>query len=337
MSVIRQDPTTKEWVILATERAKRPHESPADPALTSDTATHRECPFCPGNERMTPGEIWRLPRSDAGPWQVRVVPNKFAAVTPLGDVTRREHDPLFLEMDGVGFHEVIIETPYHDRPLARMSADEVERILDAYQRRYLALQEDPRIRYIILFKNHGERAGTSLDHPHSQLIATPIAPVLLRRKYQVATAHFDDTGRCLYHDIVEAERRIKTRIIMETDRFVVFHPFASHAPFETWIVPTRFQPSFGELTDEDRRELAEVLRRVIRALDRLLAHPAFNYVVHSAPAENATTPYYLWHIQILPRVATIAGFELGSGIFVTTMAPEDSAPAMREVLLTLQD
>lgn len=332
MSVIRQDPTTKEWVILASERSKRPHD--ATGRSVPGAAHHHEvsCPFCPGNEQMTPGEIWRVPADQRAPWLVRVVPNKFAALTPRDNLTRRDEQALFREMDGVGFHEVIIETPQHDRFLALMSVKEVERILLAYQLRYLDLEQDPRIRYIILFKNHGERAGTSLDHPHSQIVATPIAPVLLRRKYQVAMAHYDDTGRCLYRDIVEAELRIKTRLIVETDRYVVFHPFASRAPFETWIVPKSRQPSFGELTAEDRRDLALVLLQVLRALDRLLGSPAFNYVVHSAPAEDADRPYYLWHIQILPRVATIAGFELGSGIFVTTMLPEESAASMRGVL-----
>ena len=154
--------------------------------------------------------------------------------------------------------------------------------------------------------------------------------MLLRRKYEVAVAHYDDTGRCLYCDIAEEERRAKSRVVLETDQFLVFHPFASRVPFETWIMPTRHQPSFGQVSDEDLHDLAPVLRRTLRALHDRLGDPDFNYIIHSAPAEDENKDYYLWHIQILPRLTTIAGFELGSGIYISTMLPEQSAAVIRE-------
>ena len=330
MSVIRQDPTTKEWVIIATERAKRPDQFKREHGPTDLPPWQGSCPFCPGNEMLTPQEILRLPGKEDGSWDVRIIPNKFAALYGPGEATRREEGPLFREMDGVGSHEVIIETPIHNQRMGLMSDHEVERILKACQMRYSILERDPRIKSIIIFKNHGEHAGTSLEHPHTQLVATPVAPMLMRRKYDVAISHYDDTGRCLFCDLVTAELEAKARILFETDGFVVFHPYASRLPFETWITPRRMQSSFGQVTSDDLRELAAVLRRTLRGLDAALNNPHFNFVIHSAPAGDHQQDYYLWHIQILPRLTTIAGFELGSGIFINTMLPEESAKYLRK-------
>lgn len=330
MSIIRQDPTTKEWVIIAAERKRRPHEFAKRATAQPVSQEEANCPFCPGREASTPKESFRIPASKGTGWVVRVTSNKFPALGQTGLLERREAGPLFREMDGVGMHEVIVETPFHDRILPLMTDQELADVLIAYQARYKALREDPRLKYIIVFKNHGETAGTSLSHPHSQLVATPVPPMLLRRKYEVAVAHYDDTGRCLYCDVAEEERQAKHRVVLETDRFLVFHPFASRVPFETWVMPKRHQPSFGQVSEEDLRELALVLRRTLRVLYDLLGNPDFNYIIHSAPIEDENKDYYLWHIQILPRLNTIAGFELGSGIYITTMLPEESAAAMRD-------
>lgn len=330
MSVIRQDPTTKEWVIIATERAKRPDQFQREVHSATLPPYQPSCPFCPGHEGETPPEHFRLPAHTQGQWEVRVVPNKFSALAGGGEATRREHGPLFREMDGVGAHDVIIETPLHNQRMALMSDQEVERILTACHMRFCTLEQDPRIKSIIIFKNHGERAGTSLEHPHMQLVATPVAPLLMRRKYEVAIAHYDDTGRCLYCDVVAAELDAKVRMLFETDGFVVFHPFASRLPFETWIAPRRMQSSFGKVSPQDLGELASVLRRTLHGLDAALHNPHFNLVIHSAPAGDHQQDYYLWHIQILPRLTTIAGFELGSGIFINTILPEESAAFLRK-------
>lgn len=330
MSIIRQDPTTKEWVIIAAERKTRPHEynqKARPPSLSNQTGP---CPFCPGHEAMTPEEVFRMAGPQGTDWAVRVTSNKFPALGVMGRLERREAGPLFREMDGVGVHEVIIETPSHERLLPLMTDSEVADILKTYQARYRSLREDPRLKYIIIFKNHGEAAGTSLVHSHSQLVATPVPPILLRRKYEVAVSHYDDTGRCLYCDVAEEERKAGMRVVLDTDRFLVFHPFASRVPFETWITPKQHQPSFGQLSAEDLVELASVLRKALRALHDQLGNPDFNYIVHSAPIDDESKDYYLWHIQILPRLAAIAGFELGSGIYITTMLPEESAAAMRQ-------
>lgn len=332
MSILRQDPTTQEWVIMATDRAKRPHDVGKGAAPRVSAPREESCPFCPGNEGRTPPEVLRIPDGQGTGWAVRVMSNRFAALEGSGEPRHREEGPLFREMNGVGYHEVIVETPGHDRIMPLMTDAEVEQILHAHQARYRALREDPRVQYIIIFKNHGERAGTSLEHPHSQPVAAPIAPMQMRRKYEVAISHYDDTGRCLYCDLVKAEVEARKRLILETDRFVVFHPFASRVPFETWIAPKLHQPSFGRVSREDLAALARVLRGTLAALSNGLGNPAFNYILHTAPIEDETKHYYLWHIQILPRVSTIAGFELGSGIYITTVIPEESAAVIRELM-----
>jgi len=332
MSVIRQDATTKAWVIIASERAKRPHDFRRAMPARASPEHEASCPFCPGHEMSTPPEVWRLSGPQGSGWAVRVIPNKFAALAGASEPQRREAGPLFREMDGVGAHEVIIETPVHSQVMPLMTDAEIERVLQAYQARFQALRGDPRVRYIIIFKNYGEQAGTSLEHPHSQLVATPIAPLRVRCTYEVAIRYYDDTGRCLYTDLVEAELEAGVRVVQETADFVVFHPFASHVPFETWIAPKRHQSSFGQVARDELAALAPALRETLQALYDALGNPDFNYIVHSAPIEDDSKHYYLWHIQILPRVTTIAGFELGSGMFTTTMFPEASAAFMRKVI-----
>ena len=318
MSTIRQDPTTKEWVIVATNRSHRPHD--VEP-----------CPFCLGHEARTPLELFRIPDGRGG-WRVRVVANSFPALTPADQVSRHEIGPLFREMAGVGHHEVIVETPVHDRIMAFMSDEEVALVLRAVQARHQALRSDPKVRYILIFKNHGENAGTSIAHPHCQIVATPVAPLHVRQKYAIATGYYDDTGRCLYCDVLEAEIAAGARVVLERPGFTVIQPFASQVPFETWIMPRRHQASFGQVSDPDIAALAPVVRTTLRALHDALGDPHFNLIIHSAPVEDEDEPYYLWHIQILPRVGTFAGFELGSGMRLTSASPEESAAALRSVV-----
>ncbi len=207
MPELRQDPTTKDWIILATERAKRPHDFRSPAARAAQPAFDEHCPFCPGHETSTPPAVLAYPDSGAARWSVRVVPNKFAALVPEGSTERRVAHDFFREMDGVGHHEVIIETPVHNRFIRSMEPQEVEAFLRAYRERYLALRADPRVKLILIFKNHGEAAGTSLLHPHSQLVATPVVPSYIRRKYDEAMRYCESTGHCLYCDLLEAERR----------------------------------------------------------------------------------------------------------------------------------
>ncbi|MFC1989813.1 galactose-1-phosphate uridylyltransferase [Chloroflexota bacterium] len=331
MSEIRQDPTTKEWVIIASERRKRPSDfihkvsRPEKPPFVSS------CPFCPGNESMTPPAVLSYPDSNTGSWQIRVFTNRFPAVTPEGSTTRQIEHGCFLSMEGVGCHEVIVETPVHNKPLALMNDLEVAEVLRAYRQRYDAMAQTPNIKSIIVFKNHGLAAGTSLEHPHSQLVATAIVPRHMRMQYEVAISYYDDNGRCLYSDLTDRELGVGTRIVMETERFVVFHPFASHRPFETWIMPKANQASFSQASGEDIQHLAQVLRIILLKLYRGLDNPDFNLVIDSAPVGEERADFYQWHVRIIPRISEAAGFEIGSGIFINTALPEETSQFMRDL------
>jgi UDPglucose--hexose-1-phosphate uridylyltransferase len=334
MSEMRQDPTTKEWVIIAAERSRRPDEF-RQQSKRERKSYSVTCPFCLGNEHFTPLETFAI-RDSGSPntpgWRIRVVPNKFAALSPQVIPRRSDDGLLFRGMEGFGYHEVIIETPHHDRDLPLMSEDEILNILETYRHRYKLLREDERVKLIVIFRNYGERAGTSLLHPHSQLVAVPVIPFHTRQKYEEATRHYDDTGRCLYCDLRNAEREYGKRVVLETGHWLVFHPFASQAPFETWIVPKRHASCFASMTNAELPELASVLRRILHGLHTLLNDPDFNMIIHTAPVEDENTPYFVWHIEIYPRLTTPAGFELGSGIFINVAAPEETAHLLREIV-----
>jgi len=330
MSELRRDPTTLEWVIIADERATRPHELvravTEPPALEFDD----RCPFCPGHEHMTPPEVLTqvLPGSERS-WDLRVVPNRYPALRP--DAPFEEGgDEFFPRFSGAGAHEVVIDTPIHNRELALMEDREVEGVLQVYQQRYNALKTDPLVKLVIIFKNKGAVAGTSLAHPHSQIVATPMEPPLVRRRYNVARTYYAGCGRCLYCDIVEKERAEGLRVVMETECFVAFHPFASRWPFETWILPKNHCSSFGDAPAEELQDLAPLLRSLLGALQRKLGDPDYNLVVHSAPTSNSVKPYYQWHFQIVPRLTTAAGFEIGSGMHINTALPEETAAFIRD-------
>ena len=330
MPEIRQDPTTKEWVIIASNRVKRPRDFIKNQPKRSLPPYEPSCPFCRGNEYLSPEEILRYPAEEGSGWRVRVVANKYPALVPQGQTHQREEGGFFTKMNGVGAHDVIVETPLHNRPIPLMEDDEVAELLTVYRERYNQLSRDPKVRLITIFKNHGEAAGTSLIHPHSQLVATPVVSAELRRQFEVATAYHDDTGRCLYQDIIDHELRIGERIVMETEEFVVFHPFASRMPFETWIMPKKGQASFGKVPTKNLACLAQVLRITLLKLYQSLNDPDFNYAIHTAPIGDENKDYYLWHIRIVPRLTSIAGFEIGSGgMYINTALPEETADFMR--------
>ena len=278
----------------------------------------------------TPREILLYPGEEAQGWRVRGFANRFAALRPEGSTVRRQDECFFLNMDGMGVHEVLVETPLHNKPLALMEDSGVEDVLHAYQEKYNALSRMSFVNLVIVFKNQGPSAGTSLEHPHSQIVATPVVPKHIRMKYEVAIRYYDNTGRCLYSDLTEHELKTGRRVVMETERLVVFHPFASHQPFETWIVPRIHRASFGNASTEEAENLAHVLRIVLLKLYRGLSNPDFNYVIDTAPVGDENKNYYLWHLRIIPRLTQVAGFEIGSGINVNTALPEETAQFMRE-------
>jgi UDPglucose--hexose-1-phosphate uridylyltransferase len=328
MSVLRQDPTTNEWVIVAPTRALRPH---SEHVHGRPVVPERDpgCPFCPGNEHQTPPQVVRVPRD--GPWEQRVVPNRYPALEG-GGTTERSGDGGARQMAGVGFHEVVVESPMHDERMDEMSIERISAVIALWQERYRVLKAAPSVKAVIVFKNFGERAGTSLVHPHSQILATPVFPPEQLHRYAVATRYFDDTGHCVYVDLLERERRARQRVVLETDDFLAMAPFASALPFETWIAPRRHETSFDRLDPERIPALGTVLG----ALRRSAGDPDYNLVLQSAPALEEQKPFFLWHLRLLPRISTPAGFELATGMSINTVAPEDAASLLRQAMARAQ-
>lgn len=327
MPEIRHNIVTREWVIIATERAKRPEEfAVADRHRAAPAARAADCPFCPGNESQTPPETYRVERG--GAWQVRVVPNKFAALDASAELTRR-HDGLKRTISGAGIHEVIVETPDHDRTLALLSEAEFAGVMDTYQRRYNAITADPRVAHATLFKNHGVRAGTSLEHPHSQIVGTPIIPPQVRDRMENALRFFDETGECIFCSVMADELLDGTRIVAQSNDFVAFIPFAALTPFHLWIYPLHHTASFSDVPRGQLEDLARLLRTVLRKIYFGLKNPDYNLSIRTPPREARGLRYYHWYLSVIPRVTRIAGFELGSGMFINTALPEKSAEFLR--------
>jgi UDPglucose--hexose-1-phosphate uridylyltransferase len=332
MPELRRDPITGDWVVIASERAKRPSDFAARPRTSESEDTSR-CPFCPGNEAMTPPEIvaFRHPgsqRNGTG-WWLRVVPNKFPALAVEGDLNKTGFG-MYDWMNGVGAHEVIIETPDHTRPFAFLETRQIEDVLWAYRARYLDLKKDPRLKYILLFRNHGRVAGASLSHPHSQLIATPMVPGEVMAEMAGMKRYESYRDRCAYCDIVNQERNEGSRLVTENEHFIAFEPYASKYPFETWVLPKRHGPSFASITPEEQTGFAAILSEALRRLYVVLDDPPYNFNLHTAPCDSDDRPDFHWHLEISPRLTIAAGFEMGTGIYINVTPPEVAAGYLRE-------
>ncbi|MBI3667304.1 MAG: galactose-1-phosphate uridylyltransferase [Acidobacteria bacterium] len=334
MPELRKDPIVGRWVIIATDRAKRPSDFLREPVTTT---SGRFCPFCEGNEDKTPPEIlgWRqngLGKDQRG-WSLRVVPNKFPALGIEGELAR-QGEGLFDKMNGVGAHEVIIETPLHNMTLAQLPEKRVEDVLWAYRDRMLDLKKDKRFRYILTFKNHGEAAGASLEHTHSQLIALPVVPIYVREEVEGAKLYFNFKERCIFCDIIRQESVSNARVIQETEHFLVLAPYAPRFPFETWVLPKQHEASFENSQSHVFENLAKVLKQLLQKLDQVLEYPPYNYVLHTSPLTENTQDYYHWHLEVMPKLTKVAGFEWGSGFYINPTPPEESARFLREASLT---
>ena len=328
MPELRQNILTREWVIIATERAKRPEDFGKKKEGKVIPAYSPQCPFCPGNERLTPPQTYVVPNT--GGWRIRVTPNKFAAVSYEGEL-RRTVKGIRRTITGVGVHEVIVETPEHNRPAALLDDVQVELLVETYLNRFSFASKDPRVEQVTIFKNHGEAAGTSLEHPHSQIIGTPIITGQLRDRLINALKHFDEYGECIFCHVMEQELKDRTRIVLETEHFVTFVQYAALTPFSMLIMPRRHMACFAEINDSEAADLARNLRRTLLKLYHGLHDPDFNYTIRTAPIENRGVKYYHWYLSIIPRLTKVAGFELGSGMFVNVSLPEENARFLREV------
>lgn len=330
MPELRQNPATKEWVIIATERAKRPEDfAEVESREMERVDISPDCPFCPGNEKNTPPEELSY-LNDAGEWRLRVVPNKFAALVPVGEAVREQDQGFFRSMNGVGKHEVIIETPSHWKSFGDISDTRAAEIVRAYYERFMVLSSDERFKLVKIFRNCGSRAGTSLEHPHSQIVATPVVPLHIRHRIEAAIRYYDDHGICVFCKMIEMEMAEKDRIIMEEDGYLAFSPFASRTPFETWVLPKKHMATFGETSMTGLKSFGRMLNRIIGRINERLDYPAYNMVIRTAPSGEEGEEYYHWHAQIIPRLTTPAGFELGTGVYINTSLPEDTAAFLRE-------
>ena len=312
MPDLRQDPITGRWVIIATDRSKRPNDYSPHPVSLEEP---RNCPFCEGNEKKTPPEVFSC-RARGNPnepgWTVRVVPNKFPALRLQGTPEQAIHG-LYHSMNGVGAHEVIVESPEHKATFATLSSIDVANVFFAFRHRMLEFRRDPRIRYAMLFKNHGESAGASLEHTHSQLIALPVVPKQVEEEVSGSLRHFETTGRCIFCEMERTEREDGQRVVFESEHFLAICPYAPRFPFETWILPRVHASHFENSQKDVIDDLGGVMRKLVGKLEKTLDRPAYNAVIHTGPLQGPMRHYH-WHIEVVARLTRVAGFEWGSDL-----------------------
>ncbi len=330
MAELRQNMVTKEWVIIADERAKRPDdyiESHQQAITETQTLYDPDCPFCPKNEELDL-EIECFPAK--GAWQTRAVHNRYPALSKDGNLSRT-FKGVHRKISGVGHHEVVVENPRHNTTLALMSPEEIKLLLETFYHRGWSIRKDSRIEQIIYFKNHGERAGASLKHPHSQIIGLPVVPNNIRNRIDVTRRYFDDTGDCAYCTMMQDELKSQERLVAVNDHFVAFVLYAAPSPFHMWILPRNHSVSFLYSQSEELDDLAKMLRDVLRRLYIGLRDPAYNLIIRTAPVKEISNDYTHWYVTVVPRLSRTAGFELGSGIFINPAIPKESAAFLRRV------
>ena len=340
MPELRKDPVIGRWVIIATERAKRPDQFGVQPQEPEE----KVCPFCEGNESQTPPEIYSIrqkntPKNTPG-WDLRVVPSISPFLRIEGDLDRRGKGVYDL-MNGVGAHEIIIETNQHIANMSDLSEDQISKVLACYSDRITDLEKDKRFKYALLFKNYSWASGAgTIKHSRSQLIATPVTPKRVKEELVGAKQYYDYHERCVFCDLIRQELEDKSRVVLDIDGFVAVTPFASRFPLEVWVLPKKHACDFTTLDPSSRLSLASVMKRVLAKLKKGLNDPAYNYVLHTAPFRREKLGYWKsidydfhWHIEIMPRLTRVAGFEWGTGFYICPLPPEDAAGFLREINL----
>lgn len=340
MSTLRKDPVSGGWVIMAREHIPRP---PAlEPASEGESTSEANCPFCEGNERMTPPEIWADRSGGAAKnsrgWSVRVIPNKFALLRIEGEVTR-SGEGIYDMVNGVGAHEVVIESPRHNARMSRYSQGRMESVVRTWRDRMSDLYRDQRFRYVQIFRNYGQMAGSKIFHAHSQIMALPITPRWIADEMRNTHEYYDYKERCLFCDIIQQELKANTRVVSVNEGFIALEPFAARFPFETWILPRRHSHDFQFLSDGEIPALAAVMKQSLAAIEQALQNPAFNLVIHTAPMAKpsetgamSSSRQYHWHVEIIPRLTMVAGFEWGTGFHVNPTLPEEAAAFLKQVI-----
>jgi UDPglucose--hexose-1-phosphate uridylyltransferase len=332
MSELRRDPIGGRWVIVNTDHPRAPQDYEHDEPHTGKATV---CPFCYGNEGLTPPEIIAVRDSgtaaNTSGWQVRVVPNKFPALQIEGELNRSGVG-LYDMSNGVGAHEVIIETPYHNKDLSDLLIPELTDIIHLYCQRSLDLERDRRFKYILIFKNYGAAAGASLEHPHTQMIALPMVPKNVKEEITGAQNYFEYRERCIFCDIIRQELSDKERIILENKNFFAFCPFVSRFPFEIWIMPKKHTSYFCQTPYEEIPDFVVILKAIVAKVKKIFGDTAYNFMIHTSPinSDGTSLDSYHWHLEFMPKLTRVAGFEWGTGFYVVPTPPEVAAKYLRE-------
>lgn len=335
-SQLRYDIISKDWVVIATGRAKKP-ETFKKEKRTDHCLSRSKCPFCNLEGQEVPtliynkGEKIEYKKGDKFPeqWTTIVIPNKFPAVVPFGKLDQHIEGKLYSTLNAVGFHEVVV-TSSHTKQIAEFSTSQIKEVMDVYQQRYLTLKKAKFVNYISVFHNHGREAGASICHPHSQVLTTPLVDASLNRTLATSESYFKETGKCIYCKMNRWEARAKTRIVFENKSFLVICPFASKVAFEMIISPKKHLSRFEDATEEEKMDLAEVFREAMSRLYRGLGDPAYNFYLHTAPCDGRDYAHYHWHWTIMPKTSIPAGFEFGTGIEISVIEPEKAAEYLRK-------
>ncbi|MFH1768860.1 MAG: galactose-1-phosphate uridylyltransferase [Candidatus Omnitrophota bacterium] len=330
MPELRKDPIVERWVVVNTDEPVLPGGFSVKPF---EWKGNSGCPFCHGNEHLTPPEIEAIGRQgrapNTGDWRVRVVPNKFPALKIEGDLDKKGLG-LYDMSNGIGAHEVIVDSPEHYKGLSELDDGQVEAVLGEYRSRSLDLRKDRRFKYILIFKNVGAEAGASLEHGHSQLIALPMVPKNVKEEVKGAHKYYEFRGRCIFCDMIDYETRVGKRMVFEQEDFIVFCPLSSRFSFEVWIMPRDHAEDFTAISDGQIAALAKTLKRAIGKLKSVLGEHPYNYIIHTSPVNTDGHYGYHWHIEIMPKLSRVAGFEWGSGFYVVSTPPEIAAKYLRE-------
>ncbi len=332
MPELRKDPVLGRWIIISKERSRRPTDFIVEESQTKGGF----CPLCQGNENTTPPEVLVYGRDPAAPanspgWDLRVVPNKYPALVIEGDLDR-EGVGIYDKMNGIGAHEVLIESPDHDEVFVSMSPGRMSDIFRAFRDRIMDLGQDPRFRYVMVFKNAGKAAGASLEHSHSQLIALPILPRMIVSELDGSLAYYRYKERCIYCDIIRQEIREDVRVVCQNELFIAIMPFAPRSPFEMMVLPKKHYSSYTMMDRDSFDGLARVFSECMQRLDACIPNVPYNFVLHGAPLRSESLEHFHWHFEIRPKLTTIAGFEWGSGFYINPMPPEDAAGFLKEAI-----
>lgn len=332
---LRKDPLLGRWVaVLAHSKL------PSEYQLVVHEEDEHSCVFCRGREDETTAEIMSIPNKQAktaGEWWTRVVPS-FAPIFQVEGDLGRKGEGMYDKMNGVGANEIIIESPDHSVRPEDMGLEQMARVITTYRERICDLDQDPRLRYTLIYKNSGREAGAVFSHPISHLASTPIIPKRVKEELDGSKQYFAYKERCIFCDILREELRVGSRVILETRNFVAFCPYASKFPFETWLVPKKHNCAFQDIKTDEIEDLALILSSVLKKLRAVFKGLSFNYFIHSAPNRiprknhwHSLGEDYHWHLEIIPRLLRTSGFEWGSGFYILPTSPENAAKNLKEV------